>query len=281
MKKILLWLKIIRPQTLFASFCPIMVGLITVEVSSWFVAAITLLCGLSLQILANLINDYYDFKRGADKAGRAGYKRVLSEGIVNVSSMRKAIATTLFVVLVTGAYLIWCGGWPILLIGVTAILFAWLYTATRFSLAYLGIADIFVLIYFGMVAATGTAYLQTSTFELTTFYAGTVNGLISMCVLIINNLRDMEDDRLVQKKTFPVRFGKRAGEIGMFVIVLLMPLFSYLAFGWNWSQFIIVPALILYFFTRKAQGPTYNRCLLATGLLNLLYVLMVELGIRN
>lgn len=275
MKRILLWLKVIRPQTLFASLCPILIGLLTVPVTSWPVAVTTLFCGLSLQVLANLINDYYDFKQGADKAGRTGYKRALAEGLVNVRSMRNAIIIVLTLVLVSGAYLIWSGGWPILVIGVTAILFAWLYTATRFSLAYLGIADIFVLIYFGMIAATGTAYLQTHTWENTTFWAGTVNGLISMCVLIINNLRDIEDDRAAEKKTFPVRFGKRAGEWGMLTIILLMPVAAYLAFGWNLAQLIVVPAFILYIFTRKAQGTAYNRCLLATGFINVLYVLIV------
>ncbi len=288
MKKILLWFRIIRPQTLFASLCPVLIGLfVSPEVNGW-VGAGTLLCALALQILSNLINDYYDFRRGADKVGRKGFKRALAEGEVSVQQMKVAIFITLGAALLLGAGLLMAaccfdgafhllGGVPILIIGLTALLFAWLYTATRHSLSYLGIADIFVFLYYGVIASAGTTYLQTHAFSWQAFYAGAVCGLISMCVLIINNLRDIDGDRAVGKRTFPVRFGKRAGEMGMLIVILLMPLFVYLAYGWSWAMLVIVPALLLFRATRRAEGAQYNKCLLFAGLINVVYLLLTLL----
>lgn len=283
--RILLWLRIIRPQTLFASLVPVLVGLIiapgsqpsgTFEMNA-LTAVITVICALSLQILSNLINDYYDFIRGSDKAGRAGFKRALAEGEVSVEQMRRACFITLAVALITGLYLVIAGGWPILLAGVTAIIFAWLYTATSHSLSYLGIADIFVFLYYGVIASCGTTYLQTHTFCLTSFHAGAVCGLISMCVLMINNLRDIESDRAAGKRTLPVRLGKHGAEAVMAVEVLLMPLFAYLAFGFSIPMLIGPAAIILFAAVLKAKGAQYNKCLLCTGLMNVLYYILIAL----
>ena len=199
MKNVLLWFRIVRPQTLFASLCPVVVALLTMSesVESWTVAWMTIVCALGLQVLSNLINDYYDFVRGTDKKGRAGFKRALAEGEVSEKQMRRACLLTLAICIITGLYLVLTGGWVILAIGVTALIFAWLYTATSHSLSYLGIADIFVFLYYGVIASSGTYYLQTGGFSWAVFCAGAVCGLISMCVLLINNLRDMDDDRRV------------------------------------------------------------------------------------
>lgn len=277
MKNIILWFKIIRPHTLFASFCPVLVGLMAEGVSSWDVAAVTLLCALSLQILSNLINDYYDFRRGSDKAGRVGPSRALAEGKVTEAQMLRALLITLAFCIVSGFFLVLRGGWPILLIGVASLLFAWLYTATRFALSYLGIADVFVFLFYGVVASAGTAYLQMRGFSWTAFHAGAVCGLISMCLLIINNLRDIEDDRAAGKRTFPVRFGKRAGEIGMLVVVLLMPLFAWLAFGLDVPMLVVLPALALFVAVLRAEGSQYNRLMLGAGLVNLVYTALCAL----
>lgn len=282
MKKFLLWFRIVRPQTLFASLVPVLVGIIAVKeagtaaVASWpaFTAILTGVCAVGLQILSNLINDWYDFVRGTDKAGRAGFKRALAEGEVSGKQMLIAICIDLAVVLSTGLYLVFVGRWVILLIGLTALLFAWLYTATSHSLSYLGIADIFVFLYYGVIASSGTAFLLTKQFVPQAFFAGAVCGLISMGVLMINNLRDIEDDRVVGKRTLPVRFGKRAAEVVMLVEELLMPVFAYLAFGFSPSMFIVIPVLVLYAAVLKAQGPQYNKCLLATGLMNVLYLVL-------
>ena len=287
MRKILLWLRIIRPQTLFASLVPTLLGLLFVSrCGSHVVAhhpvlagALTVVCALSLQILSNLINDYYDYLRGSDKAGRAGFRRALAEGEVTKRQMLCACLLALAVALCTGFYLVLVGGWPILAVGVSAIIFAWLYTATSHSLSYLGIADIFVLLYYGVVASTGTVWIQTHSFCSTAFWAGAVSGLISMGVLMINNLRDIDDDRAAGKKTLPVRFGKRAGEVIMLCEVLLMPACAFLAFGLSVPMLIIIPAGALWLAVLKARGAAYNKCLLATGFVNLIYLLLCVLQV--
>ncbi len=277
MKNVLLWFRIVRPQTLFASLCPVIVALLTMNetVVSWTIAWVTIVCALGLQILSNLINDYYDFVRGTDKKGRAGFKRALAEGEVSENQMRRACLVTLAICIISGLYLVANGGWVILAIGVTALLFAWLYTATSHSLSYLGIADIFVFLYYGVIASSGTYFLQTGGFSWEVFFAGAVCGLISMCVLLINNLRDMDDDRLAGKRTLPVRFGKKAGEGLMLVVVLLMPVMAYLAFGFNLPMLVIVPGLCLFVAVTKAKGVTFNKLLMSAGLINVLYVLLV------
>lgn len=324
MKRILLWLRICRPQTLFASVCPVVAGLLLaghlLYVPKWLdgivymayeldavVASLTLVCALSLQILSNLINDYYDFIRGTDKAGRKGFKRALAEGEVSLRQMKVAIGICLLSAVLSGFPLVLQGGLPILLIGLSAIVFAWLYTATSRSLSYLGIADIFVWLYYGVIAVCGTVWLQIwpVSFPLfdsgigylqwwnslmdwqlmgkqlpllySPFLIGSTCGLISMCVLIINNLRDVEEDRQSGKRTFPVRFGKRAGEWGMLLVILLAPLSTFLAMP-PYDRFpvvIIVPLLLLFCAVVRAQGRQYNKCLMAAGLCNLIYVLLL------
>ena len=110
------------------------------------------------------------------------------------------------------------------------------------------------------------------------FFAGGVSGLISMCVLMINNLRDIDDDRRVGKKTFPVRFGKLSAEVLMLLEVLLMPVFAWMAWGLSPSLIVVFLGLLLWYRVHKAQGAQYNRCLLFTGLLNVAYLILILLG---
>lgn len=280
MQQILLWLRIIRPQTLFASLCPVLVGLILIPTLSHGVAIATLVCALTLQVLSNLINDLYDFRRGSDKAGRTGFRRALAEGEVTVRSMQRAVAIAFGIAVALGLYLVYIGSWPILIIGGTAILFAWLYTATSKSLSYLGIADIFVYLYYGIVATMGTVWLQMPFEEAvypllkSAFWAGSVCGLISMCVLMINNLRDIKDDEQAGKRTLPVRFGKTTGEGLILSYALLAPVVAWMAWH-SWVPcLIVVPMLGLYYLVKYAQGAQYNQCLMLTGLINVVYVVL-------
>lgn len=291
MSSIALWFRIIRPQTLFASLCPVLVGLIVTHMLigptgslARLTAVLTAVSALALQVLSNLINDYYDYKRGTDKQGRVGFKRALAEGTVSEKSMLTACCVALIVAVASGAFLCYIGGWPIVAIGATALLFAWLYTATPYSLSYLGIADVFVFLYYGVVASWGTAWLQYQADGLTLdlgkmkpIYAGAVCGLISMCVLAINNIRDMEDDRLAGKRTIPVRVGKKRALGLLGVVVLLMPVFAWLAFGHGWTEAVIIPAGILFYNVCKAEGKQYNLCLLQAGIVNVIYVGLILL----
>ncbi len=299
------WLRIIRAHTLFASACPVAVGgmvyLCNTGSASWAqigVLAITMLCAMSLQVMANLINDYYDFKQGADQAGRVGYKRPLAEGTISEKIMLRAIGVTVGIAVVLGALLVLVGKLPILIIGASALLFAWLYTATRYSLAYLGLGDLFVLIYYGFVAAWGAGYLvaATSLFSWSSVVgwdawqfsfpplphtmllaAGAVNGLLSMLVLAANNLRDIADDKPAGKRTIPVRFGKRTGEYLVLLEVLLMPVCAYVAFGWSLPMLMIVPGLYWVRGVWRAEGEMYHKYLELAGKLNVVYTVLVVL----
>lgn len=284
---IFLWLRIIRPQTLFASLVPVLVAGIAVSEAGYSVNPVTLcitaFCALSLQILSNLINDYYDYLRGTDKAGRQGFKRALAEGEVTPKSMLCACLLAAATACLLGLYLVYTGGVVILAIGITALLFAWLYTATPYSLSYLGIADIFVFLYYGVIASSGTAYLllcgeeQTDVWNaaiLSSVYAGAVSGCISMCVLMINNLRDIDSDRAVGKRTFPVRFGKNSAHIFLFVLVLLMPVFAYLAFSSPLPMLVVIPAFVLWLKIIRSEGAAYNKCLVFAGMINLVYLVL-------
>ena len=200
--------------------------------------------------------------------------------------MQTACYVTLASCLILGAVLCCIGGWMIVAIGITAILFAWLYTATPYSLSYLGIADIFVFLYYGVIATLGTVWLQYMAARqaydfrlLSPIYAGAVCGLISMCVLAINNIRDVDDDRLAGKRTLPVRVGERAALGILGIVVTLMPVFAWLAFGLSWAVAVIVPAGLLYGNVLRAKGAQYNLCLLQAGIVNLVYVVLVWMSI--
>lgn len=266
-------MRIVRPQTLFASLCPVLIALLVGGVNRPIIAILTCLCSVDLQIFANLINDYYDFQRGTDAKGRIGFKRALAEQDVDVATMKKACYWVFLLAIFLGMPLVIVGQWFILCIGLLSLFFAWLYTATNHSLSYLGIADGFVLIFYGIVPAMGTEFLQQGFFSLRTVICGGICGLISMCVLIINNLRDIEGDKANDKRTFPVRFGKKNGERGMLAIILLMPLLLYYCWGVNVLMTVPLLALCLYWKVVHSEGSEYNRCLLLAGLLNSLYVL--------
>jgi len=223
-------------------------------------------------VFSNLVNDYYDFVRGCDKAGRSGPQRPLAEGIVSQRQMRTACIVALSVALLLGAYLIWVGGWIIMVVGILSALFAWLYTATRFSLAYLGVADIVCFLFYGPVASAGTVFLQCHEFVPAAFYAGCACGCIAVCVLASNNIRDIEDDKAVGKRTFPVRFGRIPALVGVAVLLLASVAFSVVAFGTLWLLLLLIPDIILFVLLVKAEGKKYNKCLFRFVLLDVLYV---------
>lgn len=242
---------------------------------SWWVAIVTLLCAISLQIFANLVNDYYDFRNGADKKGRIGFDRYLAEGVVTPQQIKRAMMIALGLSIFWGLVLIRHGGWPILLIGLACIFFAWKYTASRHPLSYIGVADIIVFIFFGVIATEGTFLLQTDQWSWHCFVAGGVNGVISMCVLCINNLRDIDDDASVGKKTIPVRFGKKAGHIELFLCAVASLAFAWIAFGFSWPCLIILPMAYLFYEVLHAESKEYNKCLVHAGMCNMIYVALV------
>lgn len=274
------WLKIARPATLSASVCPIAIALCAAGLEGKFcfvTAFFTLISALGIQILSNFFNDYYDYKKGADGEGRLGPKRAISEGWVTSRQMIQAIAIVGLIAVSSGAYLVYKGGFPILIVGVSGIFFAWLYTATRFSLSYLGIADVFVLVYFGPVATVGAYYLQTGLYSFKMLAAGIACGLISMAILTANNLRDFEQDKRNRKKTIIVRMGLAWGQI-FYILLLLIPLIIASAVVSSTAVFLLIAVGAIYCSIRPQTPKVYQRALMLTTIYLLVFSLFWVVG---
>ena len=163
MTKIKIWLEAARPKTLWASIAPVVMGTALAygdDKFDWLIAVATIVSSMAIQIATNFANDYFDHFKGADTSERLGPVRATAAGLVSPATMKFAFIATFALAFVVGMYLVYHGGWPILLIGVFSILFGILYTGGPFPLAYNGLGDIFVLFFFGPVAVGGTYYLQ-------------------------------------------------------------------------------------------------------------------------
>ena len=210
MKKIKIWFEAARPKTLPAAAAPVIMGSAMAfhdRVMHFPSAIAALAAALLIQIGTNLANDYFDFVKGADDKGRLGPTRATQAGLVAPSTMKRAFILTFLLAFIIGLYLIYQGGWPILLIGLLSILFGILYTGGPYPLGYNGLGDIFVLIFFGPVAVGGTYYVQALEINHVVLLAGLAPGLISTAILTVNNLRDINTDANAGKRTLVVRFG--------------------------------------------------------------------------
>lgn len=276
------WLKIIRLGTLIISFCPVVIGIIIaskyVDIN-WLIGIITIITAMSLQALSNMINDYFDYKNGIDTPQYNGYEKPLVSGILSIKEQKRNIFIVLGISLILGFILVLEGGIPIFILGVFSLLSAWLYTATGYSLSRLGLGDIFVFILFGPIATVGTVYLQTGDFNIESFWAGLISGSIATGVLIVNNIRDRETDSLANRKSFALRFGKRASEIEYFIFILLTFVFSYAYYGLSIINFVCVFGLILFFMLIKAKQEKYNIILVLTSMLNLIFIILLVLDL--
>ena len=204
------WINSTRPKTLLVSICPILLSTSLSQqkdILSLPIIIIALLASILIQIGCNLANDYFDFKKQSDRADRKGPKRALQSGILSENSIKNAFITCLAIALLLSAYLMMIGGWPIILIGLSAVACAVLYTATPYALAYTGFSDLAAFSYFGPIAVAGTLYCQNLTWHTDAIIWGTGLGLYAVAILTVNNLRDIKEDALSQKKTLAVRFG--------------------------------------------------------------------------
>ena len=221
------WIQAARPQTLIASLIPIVpISMLCIHLNRFSLAVFicTILCSILIQVMTNFINDLYDFKKGADRSDRVGPDRVVEKGYLNEKEVLVGVYVLLFLAVLLGGYLVSVGGIIILMIGLSSFLFAYLYTATKLSIAYNGLGEIFVFIYFGVLSSWGTFYLQTLEYSFLTLLFGVIAGSLNSSMLIINNLRDYNEDLLSHKKTLVVIFGKNFGKIE-FVFMMVAPFF--------------------------------------------------------
>ena len=221
--KIKAWIYAARPKTLAASIVPIICAIIIMpnfQLFNFNIFILTITSAIIIQIITNYINDLYDFLKGAD-SNRIGPKRMIQSGLLSKDEITWAIKLLFILAILSGLPLVLHGGWPILFIGLSAFLFAYLYTAGPLPLAYHGLGDLFVFIYFGLAAVMGSYYLQTGFIDYNSIWLGISIGSKNVLLLIINNIRDYQGDKNVNKKTLIVQFGKKFGYLQAICMIAL------------------------------------------------------------
>ncbi len=278
------WFLAARPKTLPAAVSPVLIGTALAWTDGGFYAPAALAAcigALLIQIGTNLANDYFDHQKGTDTEERLGPMRVTQAGLVTPSATRMATIIVFILALLVGMYLVWRGGWPIVIIGLLSIIFGIMYTGGPYPLGYTGLADLFVLVFFGPVAVGGTYYVQTLTITNTAIIAGLAPGFLSVALLTVNNLRDIDGDRKANKKTLAVRFGRSfaiAEYISCLALTCLVPVVLVVKLDGGpyalISSLIFLPALPTVRDVCKTSGEKLNDTLAATGRLLLLYSLI-------
>lgn len=228
------WIEAMRLRTLPVSIAGVIAGTGCAILVDSFKAVPALLClvfAILAQIAANFGNEYYDFKNGIDKKGRAGFRRSVTEGEISPKAMKNATFITLGSAAAVGCIMLIYGPWWLIIAGILIMCFALAYSAGPYPLSHHGLGDIAVIVFFGIVPVVLTWYLQTSSWEAVGFVIETslAIGLLAANVLVVNNYRDMEDDAAVGKRTTVVIFGRKtmsvayllSGFIGMFIMIPL------------------------------------------------------------
>lgn len=261
------WLLAIRPKTLTVALSPIIIGTSLAYRDGafhGFYLFLTILSALLIQIGTNLANDYFDFQKGADNHERKGPVRVTQAGLISPKKVKAAFCLAFLLASCAGLGLVYRGGWPIFLIGIASVLSGLLYTAGPYALAYLGLGELFVLIFFGPVAVAGTYYVQTLKLSWESIASGIAVGLLACAILVVNNLRDIETDRKANKKTLAVRLGRQFANFE-YVFCLIAP--AMIAF-WQHAWFASGAIIVGLFWMRKSN---FDKLLSQTALLVLVF----------
>ena len=287
---LLTWIHACRVPTLTAAVVPVLVGSAVAWRHEAFRAgpALAALAGaVFIQIGTNLANDLFDFAKGADSPARIGPPRALAMGWLTPAAVRDGMIVSFAAAVVAGIYLVEVGGWPILAIGVASIAAGIAYTAGPYALAYMGLGDAFVFIFFGIVAVLGTYYVQAGGLDPEAALAALPVGALATAILVVNNVRDADSDRAVGKRTLAVLLGPRAAraEFGALLLCAYMIPVGLWAHGIR-SAWVLLPlatatlaARTLHAVVEHAGGPALNRALLDTARLHALFGLLFAAGI--
>ena len=206
------WLLATRPRTLPAAVAPVVLASALAAYSGHFrgdVLAATLAIALLLQVGTNLANDYFDFVKGADTEERIGPVRVTQSGLIAPRTVRNAMLFVFALSALPGLYAVSIGGWPLLLLGALSIASGIAYTGGPYPLGYNGLGDLFVYLFFGLVAVVGTYFLHTGSVSPAAFVAGHIAGVFTTAIIVVNNLRDRHTDAKVGKNALAVRWGEQ------------------------------------------------------------------------
>lgn len=288
LSKFKIWLLAMRPKTLPAAMGPVIVGTALAagdQVFRFGPALAALLAALLLQIGSNLANDVFDYKKGTDTKERTGPLRVTQAGLLTPRQVMIGMWAVFALAFLIGTYLIWIGGWPVLTIGILSIIFAIAYTGGPFPLGYHGLGEIFVFIFFGPVAVCGTYYVQAGSLATSAWWASLPIGFLITAILVVNNFRDLEEDKKNGKKTLAVRLGPSMTQFEYFFFLAssgVVPLIMWLTAqtsGWIFLTWLFIPlALPLIKDIRTKKGAPLNATLAGTAKLSLVYSILFSIG---
>ncbi len=297
------WVAALRPHTLPAAASPVVVGTgfaIHDGVFVYFPAIMALLGAALIQTGTNLANDYYDAIKGVDTAERQGFTRVTHTGLIPAKTVRNAMIVAFGGAMIVGLYLVWLGGVPILVVGVLSIAAGILYTGGPYPFGYYGLGDIFVFVFFGLIAVTGTYYVQSvsllqASFPLwippNTISATVIIGSIPMAalitnILVVNNIRDIETDKAANKRTLAVLLGYTGSRIEFFALLVLAYSIPIYFFTIGYSPIILVPLVtlplagsLLRTIMRSTDATKLNKTLTKTGRLTVIYAVLFAFGL--
>ena len=287
------WLLAARPKTLSGAAVPVMIGVALAfvdaktygdDVFSWGAAVLCLLFAFVMQIDANFINDFFDFANGTDNIEtRLGPRRACAMGWVKLDAMKKAIAGTTCLACLIGLPLVYWGGFEMILIGIVCIVFCFLYTT---HLSYMGLGDVLVLVFFGIVPVCITYYIQLHTVTWEVFLASVACGLVIDALLLVNNFRDRDTDREAGKNTLVVRIGAKGAlqcYLGVGIGAMILG-FTFLMNGHLLAFFLPFVYLIFHVYTylkikRIDKGKALNICLGDTARNIFIYGVCVAVGL--
>jgi 1,4-dihydroxy-2-naphthoate octaprenyltransferase len=243
------WILAARPKTLSAAVVPVLatIGLVqSLRVPiQWWIIACALLSSFCIQIGTNFVNDAMDFKKGADNEKRIGPIRVTQQKIFTFKQVMWMATGFFALAMILGIPLVMHGGWPIVIIGVLSVLMGYAYTSGPMPLAYYGLGDIFVIIFFGLVAVGGLFYLLTGTYTQDALVLGLQVGFLSTILIAINNLRDIHTDKEVNKKTLAVRLGVTGAKVWIVFLIVAPFLMGYYWLNQQKYWLYILPTLSL------------------------------------
>ncbi len=266
-----------RPKTLPAAVVPVWVGSVLAWrlTGEWQVALAlwTLAGALSIQIATNFFNDAIDHRKGADTEKRTGPQRVTASGLMSPRAVMMVGAGFLVLAVACGVALFRAAGWPVVAIGIPSLFLAYGYTGGPFPLAYRGMGELFVLIFFGLVAVSGTVFIQTLEWRIEALLLGAQVGLLSMVLISINNLRDRVEDAGTGKRTLAVRWGPKAARLMIWGEVKLAALLgiAWVFLGLPWLFLATLPLWTLglrisWGALAMDEGPEMNRLLAMAGI---------------
>lgn len=285
-----IWLMAARPKTLPVGLAPVLVGTAlagTADVFEPLRFAAALLGALFIQVGANLSNDYSDARRGADAEDRLGPVRVTAGGLVPPRQVLLATYVTFGLAMLCGVYLIAVAGWELLLVGAASIVAGVLYTGGPRPYGYEGLGELFVFLFFGIVAVAGSFFVQTETLVWEAFALAVPVGLLASAVLVVNNVRDLDTDRRAGKRTLAVRLGRERTR----TLFAVMVYGAYVLAPVTWILGPLGPWLLLPFLSlplaapvvravrTRTDGPSLNEALAHTGRLELIFCALLCAGL--